>query len=220
VEDVIYLEQLYDHLRHDLHSVGRADWFHDDMLGRGDYQPNDPALHYLNLKKAWQLAPQQLAVLQVLCAWREQTAQSRNIPRNRVVWDDHLFEFARKKTLAEQDVQRALPRGVAKRYAPLLVQAHARGRDAQPPQALQPPLNAAQGAVVKVLREIARRHSSQLNFAPELLARKRDVEACVRHYLDNTQLSAHYLSWRHALVGEECQQVLAERLLPNGGDSL
>ncbi|MEM9622988.1 MAG: ribonuclease D [Pseudomonadota bacterium] len=216
MEDVIYLEQLFDHLREALQTAGRDSWFDDDMQLRADYQPNDPTQHYLNLKKAWQLGPQQLAVLQGLCAWREETAQTRNIPRNRVVWDDHLFEFARIKQLGESDVQRALPKGIARRYAAPLVAAHEQGRLATPPGAIDRPLSAAQGAVVKDLREVARKQSTLLNFAPELLARKRDVEACVRHYLRYEQLTDHYRSWRHDLVGAQFAEILDARLQHNG----
>ncbi len=208
-EDVVYLEPLYQRLQQQLRDSGREAWFQHDMQERGHYAPSDPQLHYLNLKKAWQLAPQQLAVLQTLCAWREQTAQTRNIPRNRVVWDDHLFDFARIRKLREEDVRRALPRGVANRYAEPLVSEHSRGRTAQPPAPLARPLTSAQGAVVKRLREIGRQHTERLQIAAELLARKRDVEECVRYYVRNDRLSPLYQSWRQELVGGEFSRILA-----------
>ncbi len=211
-EDVIYLEPLYSTLSAMMSQVGRQEWFFEDMRERGRYAPGDPREHYLNLKKAWQLAPQQLAVLQGLCAWREDTARSRNIPRNRVIWDDHLYEFARIKKLRVEDIRRTLPRGVANRYAEQLMAQHQLGREALPPDPMARPLTSAQGAVVKQLREVGKKHSDRLSFAQELLSRKRDVEACVRHYLSNAELSAHYLSWRQTVVGQEFQQILTDRL--------
>ncbi len=44
--------------------------------------------------------------------------------------------------------------------------------------------------------------------APELLARKREVEACVRHYMATGELSEPYRGWREALVGDAFRERL------------
>ena len=44
------------------------------------------------------------------------------------------------------------------------------------------PLSPSQGARLKVLRDLAREVANSLGLAPELLARKKDVEACLRHF--------------------------------------
>jgi hypothetical protein len=43
----------------------------------------------------------------------------------------------------------------------------------------------------------------------ELLARKRDVEGCIRHFEATGELSEAYSGWREALVGEPFRRVLA-----------
>ena len=70
------------------------------------------------------------------------------------------------------------------------------------------PLTSAQGAVVKNLREVARSVASDLGLAPELLARKKDVEACVRHYVVHGSLAEQYNSWRGVLLAEEVEPIL------------
>ncbi len=70
------------------------------------------------------------------------------------------------------------------------------------------PLTQGQGAITKALREVARELADQLQFAHELLARKRDVEACVRHYLDTGELSSAYLGWRAPLLADEFGKLL------------
>ena len=100
-------------------------------------------------------------------------------------------------------VREALPRGVARRYEADLVAAWSEGEDAAAhPPAAQAPLGGAANAVVRRLRDIARGRAEDLGMAPELLARKREVEACVRHYLATRELSEAYLGWRAPLVGE------------------
>jgi hypothetical protein len=58
------------------------------------------------------------------------------------------------------------------------------------------------------MREAARSQARALDFAEELLARKRDIEECVRHFLDTGELSGAYAGWREPLVGEEFRSIL------------
>lgn len=211
VEDVTYLLPLYEHLQTGLDSHGRQGWFGDDMQDRASYVPVDPGEYYRNVKKAWQLPGQQLAVLRTLCAWRERTARLENVPRNRVIWDDHLYGFARIETLEPNHVHRALPKAIARRYAEHLIDQHRVGRAAQAPLPLPRPLTSAQGATLKALREIALSLAASLGIAPELLARKKDLEFCVRHHAHNAQLSPHYSTWRRALVESPFMEVLGKQ---------
>ena len=67
--------------------------FQEDMLQRASYEEPQPQFYYRQVKRAWQLNPEQLTTLQKLCEWREQTARKLDTPRNRVIWDEHLFAF-------------------------------------------------------------------------------------------------------------------------------
>jgi len=207
-QDVIYLIPLYRRLRAELERLERYDWYQFDMQLRGVYQPGEPAEYYRGVKKAWQLKGEQLAVLRRLCAWREQRAREENVPRNRIVWDDHLYEFAKKAQLDTTQVSQALPRGVARRYAQDLSDQHAEGKLEAQPQPLPPPLSSAQGALVKRLKVVAAEAAGQLGFAQELLARRRDLEECVRHYAAQSELSGHYTQWREPIVGEQFRALL------------
>lgn len=208
VQDVTYLIPLYAQLVDRLQDQGKWDWFNEDMLDRGTYTPVNPAEYYRNLKKAWRFSSHELARLQALCAWRERTAQEENVPRNRVVWDDHLFQFARRNRLNAADVQSALPRAVARRYADQLVELMAQmsGDTTAPP--LDQPLNSRQGAMVKAMRVEGLRIAEQRALAPELLCRKRDLEACVRAFLHSGELSELFQSWRATLVGDTYLNIL------------
>ncbi|MEM7078911.1 MAG: ribonuclease D [Pseudomonadota bacterium] len=208
VEDVVYLLQLYDGLVAQLREHGRWEWFQADMHERARYALPDPQVYYQNVKKAWRLQPQQLATLQALCAWREETARATDIPRNRVVWDDHLMEFATQRELRINHVNNALPRRIAKRFAEQLLAVHTDAQQLPAPPSLPRPLNSQQGAMLKLLREAARGVAHELQFAPELLARKREVEQCLRHYLHHGELSTAFQAWRGGLVGDQFRAIL------------
>lgn len=208
VEDVVHLRQLYDGLRAELQDKGRWEWFAADMRERARFVLPDPQAYYRNLKKAWRLQPRQLATLQALCAWREQTARTADIPRNRVVWDDHLVAFAQRSELQATDIQHALPRRIVRRFGERLLAAHAQSHDLPPPPALPKPLNSKQGTLLKSLREVGRDLAQELQLAPELLSRKREVEECLRHFLDHAELSLPFRGWRGELVGERLRAIL------------
>jgi ribonuclease D len=208
IEDVIYLVPLYRALRDGLVQHQREGWFAVDMLERATYADASPDDYYRNVKRAWQLQGRELAVLRALVAWREQTARDLDVPRNRVVWDEHLVAFARVAELTETRVHDTLPRGIARRHGPGLVEHHAIGRVAAEPQPLDRPLTAHQGAVLKQLRDVARGKAEMLGLAQELIARKRDLESCIRFFLQAGELTDFYQGWRAAHIGDEFQRIL------------
>jgi ribonuclease D len=212
-EDVYYLPPLYESLCDALERAGRADWFRAEMDLRGRFELGDPEAYYLSMKRAWRLPGQARARLQQLTAWRERQAMAEDRPRNRIVRDEHLLHLAQLAELTPQDLQDVLPRGVARRYQKDLLAAHDEGtaRGEHPPPA-EAPLGSASMAVVRELRDIARKQAEVLGMAPELLSRKREVEACVRHYAATGELSQAYQGWREALVGEAFRSCL-ERML-------
>lgn len=202
VEDVVYLRKVYEHLNGALEQLDRRDWYDEDMRGRAQYTPVVPENYFQNVKKAWQLNRDQLAILQTLCAWRERTAQREDVPRSRVIWDEHLLSFAREEQLSTRYIQELLPRGVAQRYAPQLLEQHAIGRDSVSPELLPKPLSTAQNGQLKALRSAALAVVENMELAPELLARKRDIEGCLRHYLECQELSDIYQTWRGDLLAD------------------
>ena len=218
VEDVIYLPKLFQTLTDMLSErAERLSWFEQEMQPRVSYAPGVSSEYYRGLKKAWQLNASQLSALRSLCHWREDMAKSLNVPRNRVVWDDHLYQFAKAGELRHDSVHRALPRAIARKFADDLVDAHAQGLAQTPPSKLPAPLSPRQSAVVKQLRQLGRQRAAALGLAPELLSRKREVEECVRHYVHAGQMSELFLGWRAEAVGELFEPVFAAEYSGGGG---
>ncbi len=208
-EDVRYLPEVYEALTARLDELGRRSWFADAMAEKGRVQGALPDEYYRGVKKAWRLDALELGVLKRLCAWRERRAMAEDVPRNRVVWDEHLVEFARLGSLSETDVHERLPGPVARRYASELTAEHREGVSAGLAEPLLArPLSPSESKVSRTLRDLAWHKADTMEFARELLARKRDVEACIRHWLDTGELSPAYSGWRAGLIGEEFLAVL------------
>ncbi len=212
-EDVYYLPPLQEALADALERSGRLSWFREEMDLRGRFELNDPEAYYLSVKKVWRLSGPERARLQELTAWRERQAMAEDRPRNRIVRDEHLLRLAERQTLTADDLAEVLPVSVMRRYQQDLLDAHDEGctRGEHPPAA-DAPLGSAPTAAVRELRDIARREAEALGMAPELLARKREVEACVRHFAATGELSLAYRGWRAPLVEESFRRCL-ERVL-------
>lgn len=209
-EDVLYLGELKSRLISQLEIAGRLPWFEEAMAGQGVFSQVAPADYYRNFSAAWRLDGQALAVLQELVQWRELRARSEDVPRSRVVRDEHLLTFAQMPELTTRRIEEVLPDSIARRYGQELLLAHQRGCEAQPLVRLDAPLNRAEGEASRRAREVARQRAEAAGFAPELLARKRDVEACLRHFCATGELSEHYLGWRESLVGDDFRRILGK----------
>jgi ribonuclease D len=204
-EDVHYLGPLHADLLADLEATGRLAWFREEMDLRGRFAPSDPDTYYLSIRRASRMDAAALSRLQRLCAWRERQAMAEDRPRGRVVKDDVLVALAFVPMLTAADLQRQLPPGVVRRYGDALLETHraiATDGDAEHAAATEQPLTGAQQDAVASLRTIANERAQSLGLAPELLSRKREVEACVRHFAIHGELSELYLGWRAPIVGD------------------
>ncbi len=207
-EDVASLPAVHRLLSGELEAKGRWNWFREDMALREAGPTIDPDRYYMGVKGAWRLNGTQLGALKALCAWRERQAMTEDRPRNRVVWDEHLLQFARPAKLTMALIEARLPRRLARRYGEALIDVHGDGRASPVEAALPRPLSGSQGALLKQLRAVGLDRAADLGMAPELLARRRDLEACLRHYALTGELSATYQGWRGALVGTEFAAIL------------
>lgn len=97
-EDAVHLAELFSALRARL-SDDKYAWVLEDGAElvaqlRREVQPDSL---YREVKLAWKLSPQQLAVLRALCAWREREARLRDVPRNRILKEHALWPIAKSQ---------------------------------------------------------------------------------------------------------------------------
>jgi ribonuclease D len=216
IADVTHLRTVYEKLSADLERRGRSGWVSEEMEVL-----TSPATYESHPEQAWQRfrsrlrKPRDLAVMIELAAWREREAQTRDVPRSRVLKDDALVEVATRapKTVETLGSLRAFPRGYERsRAGQEILDAVARGLDRDP--ATLPALdrertgggNPATVELLKVLlRMIAERHA----VAAKVIANVDDLERIAAE--DEADVAA-LSGWRRDLFGEAALKLKAGTL--------
>lgn len=208
VDDVVYLPPLMECLLERLDRLGRRDWWEEECRRLLETAAHSmaPADAWRQVKGAGRLPPESLAVLQSLAAWREQAARERNLPRGFVIRDADLLQLARKRpgtsrALGALDLHPALVRRDGERLLRLIADAEGGAVPAPLPE----PPDAAQREWIKRLRAEVASRAGELNLEPEVLMRRRWLEALVR---DPDTIPSPLAGWRRPLVTEPLLEML------------
>ncbi len=216
-EDAVHLAELFSALRARL-SDDKYAWVLEDGAElvaqlRREVQPDSL---YREVKLAWKLSPQQLAVLRALCAWREREARLRDVPRNRILKEHALWPIAKSQptnlaALARIDDMH--PRTLRQDGETLLqLIKHAASLPAEQwPEPLPEPLPIEASGILKQLRAVGQAEGQRLGIAPELMLRKKTLEALLKSgYPDGPyQLPDSLRGWRRERMGQALLDSLA-----------
>ncbi|MDE1168873.1 MAG: ribonuclease D [Pseudomonas sp.] len=216
-EDAVHLAEVFEKLRPQL-SDEKFAWVLEDgaELVAQLRREVDPYELYRDAKLAWKLSRAQLAVLRELCAWREHEARARDLPRNRIVREHALWPLAKTQpdnlqALAKiEDMHPRTVRQDGDFLLKLIKQAGSVGPDQWPPAVPEPlPIEAA--AVLKQLRAIGQAEGERLGIAPEVMLRKKTLEALLKSgYPDGPyQLPESLRGWRRERMGQALLDCLA-----------
>lgn len=205
--DVTHLRDVFLSLDAQLQKRGRADWVGEEMkiLTSPDTYRAEP-------DKAWQRLktrvrkPKDLAILIEVAAWREREAQTRDVPRGRVLKDDALGDIATQAptTLDKLAHLRSLPKGFERsRWGQDVVDAVNRGIERDPkslPQLERPRQNNNGSAIVELLKVLLRMTSEQNAVAAKVIATVDDLEAIAAD--DRADVPAMH-GWRREMFGDK-----------------
>jgi len=215
IGDVTHLRSVYKALDAKLVATGRREWLDDEMQVL-----TSAATYEQHPERAWERfqnrarKPRDLGVLMELCAWREAEAQTRDVPRARVLKDDALIEIAlaAPTTLAELGALRAAPRGLERsRAAEEILAAVERGlaRDPKTLPKLERERRGGGAATVELLKVLLRQASEESGVAARMIATTEDLEAIARS--DRASVPA-LQGWRRKLFGARALELKHGRL--------
>ena len=206
VSDVTHLRDVFAALDADLRKRGRNEWVSEEMEVL-----TSPRTYDFHPERAWERLktrvrkPKELAVLMEIAAWREQEAQSRDVPRGRVLKDDAVGDIAtHAPTTLERLAQlRSLPKGFDRsKWGTEIISAVQRGlaRDPATLPKLEKPRNNSNGAAtVELLKVLLRMTSERHAVASKVIATVDDLEQIAAD--DHAEVAALH-GWRREMFGE------------------
>ena len=216
LSDVTHLRAVYLKLTEDLEKRGRNSWVEAEMdvLTSPDTYRADPERAWERLKTRVR-KPKELAVLIEVAEWREREAQTRDVPRGRVLKDDVIGDIAvQAPTTPERLGQlRSLPRGFERsRWGEQILDAVKRGleRDQKTLPRLErfrPAMNGA--ATVELLKVLLRMTAERHSVAAKVIATVDDLDRIAAD--DEADVPA-MKGWRRELFGEKALALKHGRL--------
>lgn len=216
-EDVIYLPRLYERMRVKLKKLGRLDWLTHDFQEMSDpaHYEVDVWQRYKRLKRMTSLSRKQLAAARVVAAWRETTAQQRNLPRKWVLTDEQIVESCKRepRSLSElymvRGMREKLPVRDARKVLALMVDALSAPEDSWPETERPGKSERNVDFQLDLMMAIVRLRSKESGIAIPTLASHDDMVKVARGYRDNIELLR---GWRKAIVGGELLELLEGKL--------
>ena len=208
LSDVTHLRTAYEKLAAELAESGRSHWLDSEMEIL-----TDPATYNMNPFAAWRRIKSRttngkfLAVLREVAAWREEEAQKRDIPRNRLLRDDSLLDISAHTPKNEKALARTrgLPKGFANgRLADGLLNAIERGVNTpeteRPKIAPRESLPNGLGPLTDLLKTLLKLRCEEEKVAPKLVASADDIERIAA--FDDADVPA-LKGWRREIFGEQ-----------------
>lgn len=205
--DVTHLRLIYETLSAQLRKSGRTHWLEEELATL-----TDPATYTVTPEDAWLRVKTRttsgkfLAVVKELSRFREEYAQSRNIPRSRIYKDDALLELASTRPTNLEELNRArllLREGRKGDIADGILAAVKRGLDMRPEDMPKPDLSRDQmqvnPALADLLRVLLKAKSEDTGVAAKLIANASDLDAIAAGERDLPALHG----WRAEVFGDD-----------------
>jgi ribonuclease D len=205
--DVRHLLPAWEALRTQLQQRGRLKWLQEDCArlladAAREVAPGD---YYRSIGNAWKLRRKSLAVLAALARWREVTARQLDKPRAHVVPDQVLVSIAQRQPQNLQQL-RAIPDlhpMSLRRHGEALLRIVGEADVDAPLPPLPAPLPRESKAVLSVLRDAVAEVATAQGVAPEVLVRRRHLEAIVESVRAGAPALPPALEgWRRPLLGD------------------
>jgi ribonuclease D len=206
--DVTHLRKIYETLDAELKRTHREAWVAEEISAL-----QNPGLYAMDPANAWKrlkartTSKRFLAFLAAIAEWREREAQTRDIPRGRVLKDEALLEIAAHPPETADGLERirAIPKGFANsRMGKTLMEAIEKGRHAPPPDGIEPEKarrkREPSQAAIDLLKTLLRLRAEQAHVAPRLIANADDIES-IAAFEDDDIAALH--GWRAEVFGND-----------------
>lgn len=222
IDDVRYLLPLFNVVKAQLEQQGLWEYAQQDCqsysqeLYQNFHTPDNE--QYLNIAD-FRDTPQQLAMLQTLCEWREQLAKSINKPRTFILRPQALREIIEKPphSMKQLGFTSTKP-NVIRLYGQeilTLIDAVRKADAATYPPVLPLPYRSLSDSVQNQLQHAIKQHAEQLGISDTVLIRKKWLTELYAYSLTpDYQLPSYLTGWRHRWVMAALLPILQQVVEP------
>lgn len=206
--DVTYLRTIYKKLKEKLEQSGRENWLKEEIA-----ELTDKETYIIHPEEAWKRIKIRNsnrrfnALVRKIAEWRENQAQSRNLPRNRVMRDEVLLELCAVRPQHTNALTSI--RGLGANFASskggksvisTIQEVMALPDDQLPVISRKPPPSQNTDPIVELLKVLLKLVCKKENVAPKLLANVQDLEKIAED--DQADVKA-LKGWRYEIFGKD-----------------
>lgn len=206
--DVTYLRTIYKKLKEKLKQSGRENWLKEEIA-----ELTDKETYIIRPEEAWKRIKIRNsnrrfnALVRKIAEWRENQAQSRNLPRNRVMRDEVLLELCAVRPQHTNALTSI--RGLGANFASskggksvisTIQEVMALPDDQLPVISRKPPPSQNTDPIVELLKVLLKLVCKKENVAPKLLANVQDLEKIAED--DQADVKA-LKGWRYEIFGKD-----------------
>jgi ribonuclease D len=212
-DDVRHLAKVYPLQKSRLEQQGRLAWLKNDFgfLSSVDTYKPTPDTIWRKIKGVNRLKPLQLAIIQQLCAWREQEAVKLNKPRRRILHDEVLIELALNPPENMDELQeiRGLHKKVLQPHGKTLMALILKGlqtpREKCPALPHYEKLTEDEEALADCLMAVIHLSASSNRISAKCLSTRKEIDALIKGKRELSILTG----WRNELVGKDLLEFLS-----------
>lgn len=211
-DDVIYLVQVFQKMHTTLQQQGRLDWLQDEFAkltdeNRYKIKPDEA---WRRIKPLHKLKGKNLATAQAIAAWREQTAQQNNLPRNWLLKDESIMDIAKLQPTDNKEL--ASLRGLTTKFLSqhgddllnILTQQHA-APQSLPDKQQRLPMSANQQALLAALESLLTIIAEQHELNPSSILGRTELIKLTQGEKPTNLLN----DWRYDMAGKAIETFLA-----------
>ncbi len=216
VGDVTYLAKAFPIMLDELVTRGRGDWLDEEMA-----RLVDPATYRIDPQQSWRRVKlpsrdaRVLGRLKALAAWRELEAQTKNLPRGRLMKDETMADIAAHPPRSQHDLARV--RGLSDKWSgndigarvfDVIQKAPPLPKEEIPSRDDGPMLNKHGRIAADLLKMLLKFRSEDADVAPRLICRSDEIDRLAAGERDLPVLK----SWRVDLFGKDALDVIEGRV--------
>lgn len=218
ISDVTHLAALFPKMLDRLRKTGRGVWLDEEM-----HRLSNPATYANDPETAWRKLrlpnkkPETLGRLKAIAAWREREAQSKDIPKGRIIKDDTLGDLALSPPRSQADLGRVrglsttwASNDIGRRLMETIQSAKPLGPDDMPQRDSNRTSSGKDTALIAdLLKLLLKIRSKESDVAAKLIARADDLEMIAAGQREGLAILE---GWRHEIFGRDAIDLVEGRL--------